>query len=88
MKILNFEFDFSYSTGLVGILQTDERFFGKGYASLVTRALLKNIAETGDDVYVGIFEHNTASRTLFEKLGFKPIGEIHYILNKVKTGNK
>lgn len=66
-------------------MQTDEKYFGKGYAKVVTKALLKNIAESGDDIYVGFFEHNIQSRSLFEKLGFKRIGEIHYILNKVKT---
>lgn len=75
----------SYSTGLVGILQTDEKFVGKGYGSLVTKALLKKIAETGDNIYTGFFEHNIPSRSLFEQLGFKQIGEIHYILNKTNA---
>lgn len=68
---------------LVIIIGSSQCFFGKGYASLVTKTQLKKIAEMGDNVYVGIFEHNIPSRSLFEKLGFKAIGEIHYILTKI-----
>lgn len=74
---------YSYSTGLVGILQTDENHSGKGYGSLVIRAISRKIAETGDNGYVGILEQNIQSRSIFEKMGYKRIGEIHYIISKM-----
>lgn len=37
----------------------------------------------GHDVYAGIFEANIPSRSLFYKLGFRPIGEVHWITTKI-----
>lgn len=37
----------------------------------------------GHDIYAGIFERNTPSRTLFGKLGFKSIGEVHWITTTI-----
>lgn len=59
-------------------LQTDKDHFGHGYGSLVTKALSKRIAEMGHDLYTGIFEVNKASRTLFEKLGYRTIGRYYW----------
>lgn len=69
-------------TGLLSALQTDENHVGQGYAALVTKYLSKQIAESGFDVCAGIFEKNYVSRSLFEKLGFKSIGEINQIGTK------
>ncbi|XP_055298652.1 uncharacterized protein LOC129566591 isoform X3 [Sitodiplosis mosellana] len=65
---------FRFLSGLLMALQTDKDYFGYGYASLVVRAILKQIAELGHDITAGVLEVNTPSRNLFGKLGFKVIG--------------
>ncbi|XP_031627117.1 uncharacterized protein LOC116343273 [Contarinia nasturtii] len=75
--------EFIYPSGLLGVLQTDPLYYGKGYAALITKYLSKQLAEMGFDVYTLIDEVNTPSRKLFGKLGFKSIGEIHWIDTKV-----
>lgn len=76
----------SFGNGLIGALQTDSNYYRHGYAMLVTKYLSKNIAEMGHDVYVGIFDNNTSSRSLFEKLGFKWFAEQFLIRNNPKEG--
>lgn len=68
---------------MLGALQTDEHHYGHGYGSLVSKYVSKKIAEMGQDTYAGVFEKNIPSRALFEKLGFKSIGEIHWITTKI-----
>lgn len=65
--------------GLLGALQTDEQHCGKGYATIVLKAISRQIAQLGHDIYAGIFAKNTPSRGLFEKLGFELVGEVHFI---------
>lgn len=64
----------------MGVLQTDEKYYGHGYGALVSKCLSKKIAEMGFDVYVEISEDNNASRSLFDKHGFVPVGKVHWIL--------
>lgn len=78
-----FFFNYSLPTGLLGALQTDENYYGHGYGSLVVKYLSKVIAEMDHGVYAGIFEQNTASRSLFSKLGFTSIGEVHWTTTKI-----
>lgn len=33
----------------------------------------------GYDIYAGIFENNTPSRSLFAKLGFKHVSKVYWI---------
>lgn len=72
----------SHSTELLLALQTDENYFGRGYAALVTKYLSRKIAERGFDIYAGVFEENYPSRNLFEKLGFRSVGDLHWISTK------
>lgn len=60
----------------MGILQTDKKYAGHGYGTLVTKYMSKKVAEMGFDVYVEIVENNMPSKSLFEKLGFKPIEKV------------
>lgn len=76
-------FDYRCPTGVLGILQTDEKFYGRGFGSLVTRYLSRKIAEMRQDIYACIFEDNIPSRSLFGKLGFRSIGEVHVIFTKI-----
>lgn len=70
-------------TGLLGALQTDEQHLAKGYGSMVVKDISKKIAQLGHDVHAGIFEENTPSRRLFEKLGFEAVGEVHWITTPI-----
>lgn len=86
-KRFNFQKISSYSTfrlesGLLGVLQTEEKYYGHGYGSLVTKYVAKKVAEFGFDVYAEVAEDNKPSRSLFNKLGFESVGEVHWILTK------
>lgn len=67
-----------HPTGLVAALQTDEKYFGHGYAALVIKAISKKIARTGSDIFAGILEYNCPSLNLFGKLG-----KVHYLSTKI-----
>lgn len=75
----------SMSTGLIGALQTDERYHGCGYGSLVVRHLSKKSAELGYDVYASVDETNTPSCSVFSKLGFKIVDNVHWITTNSKN---
>lgn len=70
-------------TGMLATLQTDEKHYGKGYGTLVTKVISKQIAQSGYDLYAGIAESNTASRRLFEKLGYQNVGKFYAICTKL-----
>lgn len=72
-------FSFRFPTGQILALQTDENHHGRGYGSLVTKAISKQIASIGHDVYAGIHEQNAASIALFGKLGFERVGTLQTI---------
>lgn len=73
---------FSFVDGLIGILQTDEQYQGHGYGSLVVRASAKKFAQMGRDSYAAVNEKNIASRKLFSRLGFVPIGYVYCIVTE------
>lgn len=75
----NIEFLFSFPDGLLGILQTDENYYGNGYGSLVCQAISREIGEMGHDMYSAVNEANTPSRALFIKLGAKSIDSVYCI---------
>lgn len=54
-------------------MQTDKDHLGHGYATLVTKANAKQIAELGCDVYTGTKVTNQASQPLFAKVGFEKL---------------
>lgn len=75
----------SFPIGLLGALQTDERFYCRGYGSLVMRSLSKKVAEMGHDVYTSVLESNIPSRSLFHKHGFIFVGKIQRFITKPKN---
>lgn len=66
--------------GLIAILQTDEQYLGHGYGSLVVKAIAKKIAQLGHSSYSAVNEKNSASRALFSRVGFIPIGHVYCIV--------
>lgn len=70
------------SNGLICALQTDQNHYGHGYGSLVTKAISKQIAESGYDPYAAVYDWNTASRRLFEQIGYQAVGTVYYLYIK------
>lgn len=56
---------------------------GHGYGSLVSKAISKRIGELGDDSIACVSEHNSASRRLFEKLGFVLNETVYSLCTKI-----
>ncbi|XP_044270434.1 uncharacterized protein LOC123015062 [Tribolium madens] len=69
-----------HAWGHLAILQTQEAHKRKGYASLVTKALSKEIANEGHWPLGTILLKNRISINMFEKLGFNSIGICNFIL--------
>lgn len=69
-----------WPNGLHMALQTDKDHYGHGYGTLVKKALSKEIARTGWDVYTSALETNIRARRLYEKLGFEKIKSKKYWL--------
>lgn len=80
---IHLKLNFSLPSGLLGVLQTDENYLGRGYASLVLKYVSKKIAEMGQDVYAGVVEDNTPSHKLFKKHGAKSVCEVRWITTKI-----
>lgn len=64
-------------------MQTDKQFLGQGYASLVAKSIVKQVAELGHDVLVGMVKDNTASMSLFGKLGFERIDTLDWVSTNI-----
>jgi L-amino acid N-acyltransferase YncA len=62
---------------------------GKGYGSLLVRQMLEQAPRLGVTTFLAMyFDHNQASRNLFERFGFQPMGHLPQIaeLDGVKRG--
>lgn len=69
-------------------MQTDDKFYGKGYGGLVLRCLSKKIAELGHDVFGGVLKDNAASLSLFRKHGFEILEVFHLIHTEIKWNSR
>ncbi|XP_023017117.2 uncharacterized protein [Leptinotarsa decemlineata] len=65
--------------GKIGLLQTAPNHRKKGYASIITKLLSKQIAEEGENPTTNVLISNTASIKLMEKLGMQNVGTCYYI---------
>jgi ribosomal protein S18 acetylase RimI-like enzyme len=68
-----------HAFGHPAMLQTEEKHMKKGYGSLVTRVLSKEIAEEGHWPVCSVMLNNERSKRMFEKLGFRSIGTCVFI---------
>lgn len=66
--------------GQLTTLQTHNDFKKKGYASIVTQLLTKQLAEEGTIPFAAIYYRNNASLKMFEKVGFKDNGRLTYFM--------
>ena len=62
--------------GNMGFAHTLERHRRKGYAQMVTKALVNRLAERGARATVHVIKDNSASIALCRSLGFETIGEL------------
>ncbi|KAG5894606.1 hypothetical protein JTB14_026137 [Gonioctena quinquepunctata] len=65
--------------GKIGVLETVEAHRKKGYASILTKTLSKEIALEGENPTTNVLDTNIASMKLMEKLGFRNVGLCYYI---------
>lgn len=72
----------------LGMLYTLEKYRQKGYASIVTKALSKKIAEAGIDPFACIKYDNVPSFSMFNKLGFEKVCMVYWGSMKPKTMKK
>ncbi|XP_058122348.1 uncharacterized protein LOC131293169 [Anopheles ziemanni] len=62
--------------GLLGVVAKR-----KGFGSLVVKALARQLAHQGHNVYASVSFTKEASMKLFEKLGFQVVGKVNWIKN-------
>lgn len=62
---------FRLQAGPLGALQVDERHLKRGYGSIVTAAMAKQLAELNQDCFALVGNANVPSKRMFEKLGFR-----------------
>lgn len=65
--------------GTMSVLQTAEKFKRKGYGSLVTNVLAKEIANEGHVPLGTVLIDNVRSQRMFKKLGYHVIDRVAYI---------
>ncbi|KAH8412245.1 hypothetical protein KR009_000803 [Drosophila setifemur] len=63
------------SLGLLQVLDSHKRL---GLGNLMVRSLAKKISALGDQVVAPVVLKNVASKSMFEKIGFKPIDTAHW----------
>lgn len=66
---------FCWPNGAIGPLEVVKEHQRKGYGSLMVRAIAREVANVGLNCYGTAIMGNLESRAMFEKLGFKSLGE-------------
>ncbi|XP_058984682.1 uncharacterized protein LOC101899829 [Musca domestica] len=64
--------------GALGLLQVENTHKRKGFGSLVVKLLSKFLAENNIEVTAPVVVKNVASRSMFEKLGFKEVDKVYW----------
>ncbi|XP_017060398.1 uncharacterized protein LOC108100837 [Drosophila ficusphila] len=64
--------------GSLGLLQVLESHKRLGLGSLLVKSMAKKISALGDQVTAPVVTANTASRNMFEKIGFRPIDTTYW----------
>lgn len=67
-----------HPSGVLGPLQVDKELRRRGLGRIVTMALSKKIAESGQDLGTIVDKDNTPSLGLFKKLGFCIVDRVHW----------
>ncbi|XP_029727605.1 uncharacterized protein LOC109421238 [Aedes albopictus] len=65
--------------GIISLLYTDERYRHRGFAELVVKAMLLKLVDRDMNVAnAAVTASNVASKSLFEKVGFRKQQVLHY----------
>ena len=61
------------------MLQVEDKHKRKGYATILTKAMAKLLAEVGYDSHSSVLYDNIASSKTFLRVGFKNVGSIYWM---------
>ncbi|XP_053675804.1 uncharacterized protein LOC128726046 [Anopheles nili] len=70
---------FRSQAGPLGSLRVVAGYFRRGFGTIVTIAVAKQIAALGQDCFTLVNRKNEPSKRMFEKIGFKHDGEAYWI---------
>ncbi|KAL9707060.1 hypothetical protein quinque_010578 [Culex quinquefasciatus] len=75
---------FHWPTGAIGPLEVHPDHYRKGYGTIITKAIAKEVAKLGFNCYGTVWKTNAASIGMFTKLGFKSTDYHHYTKSKAR----
>ncbi|KAF2894192.1 hypothetical protein ILUMI_11982 [Ignelater luminosus] len=70
----------------LGILQTLDEYKRRGYGSLITKVLSKEIGKEGLDPMGSVLKSNISSQRMFQNIGFEILGSVTFTENKEMRG--
>jgi GNAT superfamily N-acetyltransferase len=77
---------FRLQAGPLGALQVDEKFKRQGLGTLVTKAMIKQLADLGQDTFALVGKDNEPSKKMFENIGFENIDDVYWLRTFSRTG--
>ncbi|XP_038106884.1 uncharacterized protein LOC119766421 [Culex quinquefasciatus] len=75
---------FQWQTGAIGPLEVLPEHYRKGYGTLLTKAIARELAGRGRNCYGNVSETNVASIGMFERLGFRLPCYHHWVSTKAR----
>ncbi|KAH8329273.1 hypothetical protein KR074_006737 [Drosophila pseudoananassae] len=81
------QISFNTSDGLLAVLQVKESHKRRGFGALIVKEFSRRVALQGQDVIAEVDKENTASASLFKKLGFKVIDQCHWLVTRAPNGD-
>ncbi|KAH8325579.1 hypothetical protein KR067_001957 [Drosophila pandora] len=73
--------------GLLAVLQVKESHKRRGFGVLIVKEFSRRVALQGHDIIAEVDKENEASASLFKKLGFKVIGQCHWLVTEAPNGD-
>lgn len=70
---------FVWPTGAIGPLEVAKDHFRKGYGTLITKAIAREVAKVGLNCYGTVVSTNAPSIAMFNKLGFQRLETTYYV---------
>lgn len=64
---------------MLGAIQVDNQHMGKGYGSIVCRAITKKLAELGQDAFACVSDSNIPSNRMFSSAGYIVIDKAYWL---------
>lgn len=63
-----------HQSGTLSALQVEEKYKRQGFGSLIVKHMVEELAKNDEDTLAFVDEDNFASKSMFEKVGFKSLG--------------